>query len=85
MIGNRISPAPDNGVLKDYIREILRDKELQDLFEYNEDDIENKYLNNRDHPPVGSKNKADIGLLSQKELFIILNFAVWKKVYQVQI
>ena len=85
LIGNRISPAPDNGVLKDYIREILRDKELQDLFEYNEDDIENKYLNNRDHPPVGSKNKADIGLLSQKELFIILNFAVWKKVYQVQI
>ena len=85
LIGNRISPAPDNGVLKDYIREILRDKELQDLFEYNEDDIENKYLNNRDHPAKDSKNKADIGLLSQKELFIILNFAVWKKVYQVQI
>ena len=85
LIGTRTSPAPDNGVLKDYIREILRDKELQDLFEYNEDDIENKYLNNKDHPPVGSKNKADIGLLSQKELFIILNFAVWKKVYQVQI
>jgi asparagine synthase (glutamine-hydrolysing) len=85
LIGNRKSPAPDNGVLKDYIREILRDKQLQDLFEYNEDDIENKYLNNKDHPPVGSKNKADIGLKSQKELFIILNFAVWKKVYQVQI
>ena len=85
LIGNRKSPAPNNGVLKDYIREILRDKQLQDLFEYNEDDIENKYLNNKDHPPVGSKNKADIGLKSQKELFIILNFAVWKKVYQVQI
>ena len=85
MIGNRISPAPDNGVLKDYIREILRDKELQDLFEYNEDDIENKYLNNKIHAQPNSNRKAEIGLLSQKELFIILNFAVWKKVYQVQI
>jgi asparagine synthase (glutamine-hydrolysing) len=85
LIGNRKSPAPDNGVLKDYIREILKDKELQDLFEYNDQDIENKFLNNRDHPAIGSKNKADIGLKSQKELFIILNFAVWKKVYQVQI
>jgi asparagine synthase (glutamine-hydrolysing) len=85
LIGNRDNPAPDNGILKDYIREILKDKELQDLFEYGEDDIEKKYLNNKKHPDIGSKNKADIGLLSQKELFIILNFAVWKKVYGVSI
>ena len=85
LIGNRLAPAPDNSVLKDYIREILKDKTLKDLFEYNDSDIENKYLNNKDHPPVGSKKKADIGLKSQKELFIILNFAVWKKVFEVSI
>ena len=85
LIGTRIAPATDNSVLKDYIREILKDKTLKDLFEYNDSDIENKYLNNRDHPPLGSKNKADIGLKSQKELFIILNFAVWKKVFEVSV
>ena len=45
-------------------------------------DVENRYLNNRDH--VKNKkgaDKAGPGLRSQKELFCTLNFAVWKKVY----
>jgi hypothetical protein len=85
LIGNRLAPAPDNSVLKDYIREILKDKTLQDLFEYSDNDIEDKYLNNKLHAPKGANYKAEIGLLSQKELFIILNFAVWKKVFEVSI
>ena len=72
-------------MLKDYIREILKDKELQDLFEYNDDDIENQFLNNTEFQEKSQKNKKSIGLYAQKELFIILNFAVWKKVYKVQI
>ena len=34
LIGRREQPAPDKGVLKDYIIETLKDKELQDIFEY---------------------------------------------------
>ena len=82
LIGRMDQPAPDNGVLKSYIRETLNDKELMEIFEYNMSDVENRYLNNRDH--VKNKkgaDKAGPGLRSQKELFCTLNFAVWKKVY----
>ena len=48
LIGRREQPAPDKGILKDYIIEILKDKELQDLFEYNDLDIHKKYLNNKE-------------------------------------
>ena len=85
IVGTELKPAPNNGVLKDYIREILKDKELQDLFEYTNDDIENKYLNNKEFQDKTKRDKKSIGLYAQKELFIILNFAVWKKVYKVQI
>ena len=85
IVGTKLKPAPNNGVLKDYIREILKDKELQDLFEYTNDDIENKYLNNKEFQDKTKRDKKSIGLYAQKELFIILNFAVWKKVYKVQI
>ena len=30
--------------LREWVREILSDKEMQDIFEYNSDDIENRYL-----------------------------------------
>ena len=82
LIGRMDQPAPNSGVLKEYIRETLNDKELMDIFEYDMSDIENRYLNNRDH--VKNKkgaDKAGPGLKSQKELFCTLNFAVWKKVY----
>ena len=85
LIGRIERPAPSKGVLKDYIRDTLRDKELQDLFEYNEDDIEKKYLNNKDFQDSSIKPKKPIGLYAQKELFVILNFAVWKKVFKVQL
>ena len=82
LIGRMDQPAPDNGVLKSYIRETLNDKELMEIFEYDMSDVEGRYLNNRDH--VKNKkgaDKAGPGLRSQKELFCTLNFAVWKKVY----
>ena len=82
LIGRMDQPAPNSGVLKEYIRETLNDKELMNIFEYDMADIENRYLNNRDH--VKNKkgaDKAGPGLKSQKELFCTLNFAVWKKVY----
>jgi len=78
-------PAPDKGILKDYIRSVLQDKELQELFEFDSTDIEKRYLNSKDHANIEEGHKAGPGLLSQKELFLILNFAVWKKVFKVSI
>ena len=86
LIGRMDQPAPDKGVLKDYIREILNDKELMDIFEYEEKDIEDRYLNNREHVKNDKgTDKAGPGLKSQKELFCTLNFAVWKKVYNMSL
>ena len=80
LVGRKDQPAPDNGVLKDYIRETLNDKELMDIFEYDMSDVEGRYLNNK----VFDK-KSGVGARSQKELFCTLNFAVWKKVYGMSI
>jgi asparagine synthase (glutamine-hydrolysing) len=86
LIGRMDQPAPDKGVLKDYIRETLNDKELMDIFEYEEKDIEDRYLNNREHVKNDKgTDKAGPGLKSQKELFCTLNFAVWKKVYKMSL
>ena len=72
------------------MREILSDKEMQDIFEYNSDDIENRYLqrdgwvktlNKSGEPTVMPNN----GLKSQKELWTILAFATWKKVFKMNI
>ena len=82
LIGRMDQPAPDNGVLKEYIRETLNDRELMDLFEYDDYDITERYLNNKYHVKnERGADKAGPGLKSQKELFCTLNFAVWKKVY----
>jgi len=81
LIGRESQPAPNTGILKDYIREILNDKELMDIFEYDMKDVENRYLNNKEFQNDDLKIKKPIGLYAQKELFCILNFAVWKKVY----
>ena len=86
LIGRMDQPAPDKGVLKDYIRETLNDKELMDIFEYGEKDIEDRYLNNREHVKNDKgTDKAGPGLKSQKELFCTLNFAAWKKVYNMSL
>jgi len=86
LIGRMDAPAPDNGVLKDYIRETLDDKELMDIFEYDMTDVEERYLNNKHHIKTEKgEDKAGTGLRSQKELFNTLNFATWKKVYGMSI
>lgn len=78
LIGRMDAPAENTGVLKDYIRDILDDTELREIFEYNKKDVDNTYLNNKDFtcPTKG------VGIRAQKELFTILNFAIWKKVYR---
>ena len=81
LIGRDKQPAPNKGVLKDYIRETLNDKELMDIFEYDIKDVEDRYLNNKEFQPDDLQLKKPIGLYAQKELFCTLNFAVWKKVY----
>jgi len=81
LIGREKQPAHNKGVLKDYIRETLNDKELMDIFEYDMKDVEDRYLNNKEFQPDDLKFKKPIGLYAQKELFCTLNFAVWKKVY----
>ena len=85
LIGRESQPAPNTGILKDYIREILNNKELMDIFEYDMKDVENRYLNNKEFQNDDLKIKKPIGLYAQKELFCILNFAVWKKVYRMTI
>ena len=75
LVGKKISDAC-------YPKSVKTNKELMDIFEYDMTDVEDRYLNNRDH--VKNKkgaDKAGPGLRSQKELFCTLNFAVWKKVY----
>jgi len=81
LVGNRDNPAPNKGILKDYIRTTLQDKEIQDLFEFTNKDVENRYLNNKEFT---SATKG-IGARSQKELFLTLNFAVWKKMFKVNV
>ena len=72
--------APDNGVLKDYIRETLDYKELMDILKYDMTDVEDRYLNNRHHIKTDRGiDKAGTGLKVTKELFNTLNFATWKK------
>lgn len=78
LIGRMNAPAENTGVLKDYIRDTLDDAELREIFEYNKKDIDNVYLNNKDFT---SPTKG-VGVRAQKELFVILNFAIWKKVYR---
>lgn len=84
IIGTAEYPGKDNSLLRQYIIETLKDKEVQDIFEFNNDKVENIYCNNRNFtPPVGSKFPP--GMRKQKELFTILNFAVWKKVFKMTI
>ena len=50
-----------------------------DIFEITNNDIENRYFNNKNFDTfVG---KTSIGLASQKELFIIVMFASWYKLF----
>ena len=81
LIGRMDAPAPTKGLLREFVRETLNDKELMEIFEYDMGDVDNRYLNNRDHVKVNGIDKSGPGMKSQKELFCTLNFAIWKKVY----
>ena len=90
IIGRYSNPAPTNSTLKDYIREMLSNKEIQDIFEYKPADIDDKYMCNTGW--VKGKNKSgqktilpNMGQKSQKQLFTILSFAVWYDVFKMNI
>lgn len=87
IVGIATRPATD-GPIREYIREILKTPEIRELFELTDDIIDNQYLNNRDFvgPPKGSgKPSVGVGMTAQKELFSVLMFAVWFKVFNMQL
>ena len=91
IIGKHSERAPIHNALKDYISSILSNKEIQEIFEFSDKDIQHKYMNVNDwrmepHPKNQKllQAKAGIGLQSQKQLFTILAFAIWYKVFKMR-
>jgi asparagine synthase (glutamine-hydrolysing) len=80
LIGTKKNPAKNRSPMRDYIRSILSDKSIVDIFEISASDIDSRYLNNTLHAgprkPSG-KLSAGPGLGAQKELFTIVMFAAW--------
>ncbi len=90
IIGRFSNPAPHNSTLKDYIRHLLMNKEMQEIFEYTPADIDNKYMSTEGWKKGLNKSGketilANIGQKSQKQLFTILSFAVWYDVFKMSI
>ena len=90
IIGRFSNPAPHNSTLKDYIRHLLMNKEMQEIFEYNPADIDDKYMSTEGWKKGLNKSGketilANIGQKSQKQLFTILSFAVWYDVFKMNI
>lgn len=86
IIGTYSEPAPDRTQLKDFIRETMKEKWLQDIFEYGSKEIDNKYMENKTWTEGFNKAGDRVilpneGTKSQKELFTIMNFAVWFKAF----
>ena len=76
--------------LRDFVFETLNNKEIMDIFEYNESMIRDKYLCNYGWKKGKSKSGVKIilpneGQKSQKELFTMLNFAIWYKTFNMSI
>lgn len=85
IIGTRARPAVETSPIRSYFRDILLDREIRDIFEITEFDIDHRYLNNRVHqgdPKPSGKRGSGPGLTSQKELFIVIMFAVWYKQFR---
>lgn len=78
-VGTKAHPAKDKSPMKDYFRSLLNNKEIMNIFEINDNDIENRYLNNKNFDRI--VGKTPIGLVSQKELFIVVMFASWYKLF----
>ena len=65
-------------------------KEMQEIFEYNPADIDNKYMSTEGWKKGLNKSGKEtilpnIGQKSQKQLFTILSFAVWYDVFKMNI
>ena len=85
VIGTAAKPANDRSPMRDYIRSVLSDKSVRDIFEISASDIDNKYLNNVLHagpPKPSGKPSSGPGLGAQKELFTIVMFAAWYKKFK---
>jgi len=83
LIGSEANPGRDESKLRAYIFETLKDKEVRDIFEL-DDNIVKGFLDNKNlKPAIGSKWPP--ALLKQKELFTIFNFAIWKKVFKMTV
>lgn len=92
IIGDRAQPAPDSGMVRNYVRDILHNQEIMDIFSYDESYIDSHYLNNRDFDPRdptrrradGSIKGAHIGLASHKELSLVVMFALWYRLFNMK-
>ena len=86
LIGRKMAPAGDT-LLRTWVKEILSDRDIQNIFEIADDQIENKYLK-RDGWGKGLDKSGNPtifpneGIKSQKELWTILAFATWMKVFK---
>ena len=79
VVGSGSKPAKDNNKIREFIRDVLTDKEICEIFSINEMKISTQFLNNFEWDPQG---KAGPGLLASRELFTVLNFAIWKKAFK---
>lgn len=85
VIGTNAHPAVETSPIRNYFKEVLMDRQIMDIFELTEKEVNGRYLNNRVHrgslKPSG-KYGSGPGLVSQKELFIVIMFAVWYKQFR---
>jgi len=85
IVGTKEYPAPDHSLIKDYFRDLLNNNEMMNIFEYKKNDIDDRFLNNKQHSGYLKQQGPGIGLASQKELFIIIMFATWYKLFKMNI
>ena len=90
VIGTGSYPAPDHGAVRTCFMDTLLDQEMMELFDYTKSDVYDRYLNNKDFRPAdpnrvgpdGLPKGPHIGLASNKEMIIIVMFAMWYKAYK---
>ena len=87
VVGRYSDPAP-NCDFRTWIYDTLNNNELMEIFEYKKSEILEKYMCNfgwtRGPDKSGNENviQPNVGQKSQKELFTILGFAGWYKVFK---
>lgn len=87
LVGTGTHPAVD-GPARQYVRSVLVDPQIRELFGITEGDIEHRYLNNTvfaGPPKASGKPSVGPGMASQKELFSVLMFAVWFKSFDMRL